>query len=69
MLGLLPTAYGWGGLDPFVSPMALALSSGLLFATFVTLLTIPAAFMCGVDVWRGICFLLRRNRKEEPAST
>lgn len=42
VVGLLPTAYGWGGMDPFVSPMALALSWGLIFATFVTLITIPA---------------------------
>ncbi|MCK5396169.1 MAG: efflux RND transporter permease subunit, partial [Gammaproteobacteria bacterium] len=43
VVGLLPTAYGWGGLDHFVSPMALALSWGLMFATVVTLITIPAA--------------------------
>ena len=42
VVGLLPTAYGWGGMDPFVSPMALSLSWGLIFATFVTLITIPA---------------------------
>ncbi len=42
VVGLLPTAYGWGGMDPFVSPMALALSWGLIFATLVTLITIPA---------------------------
>lgn len=57
VLGLLPTAYGWGGLDPFVSPMALALSSGLTFATVVTLFTIPALLAVGHDVraffWRG----------------
>lgn len=50
VLGLLPTAYGWGGLDPFVSPMALALSSGLIFATVVTLFTIPALLAVGHDV-------------------
>ncbi len=50
VLGLLPTAYGWGGLDPFVSPMALALSSGLMFATLVTLFTIPAVFGVGHDI-------------------
>ncbi|MDH3325982.1 MAG: efflux RND transporter permease subunit [Gammaproteobacteria bacterium] len=50
VVGLLPTAYGWGGSDPFVAPMALALSSGLLFATVVTLITIPAAFAVGMDV-------------------
>ncbi len=50
VVGLLPTAYGWGGLDPFVSPMALALSSGLTFATVVTLFTIPATYAVGHDV-------------------
>jgi len=49
VMGLLPTAYGWGGLDPFVSPMALALSSGLIFATLITLVVIPATLACGVD--------------------
>ncbi|MCW9048593.1 MAG: efflux RND transporter permease subunit, partial [Gammaproteobacteria bacterium] len=50
VMGLLPTAYGWGGLDQFVSPMALALSSGLVFATVVTLFTIPATLAVGHDV-------------------
>ena len=51
IVGLLPTAYGWGGLDPFVSSMALALSWGLIFATLITLVVIPALFMAGVDVF------------------
>ncbi len=50
VMGLLPTAYGWGGLDPFVSPMALALSWGLIFATLITLVTIPAALAVGMDI-------------------
>ena len=50
VVGLLPTAYGWGGMDPFVSPMALALSWGLVFATVVTLITIPASLAVGHDV-------------------
>ncbi len=50
VVGLLPTAYGWGGLDPFVSPMALALSWGLVFATVVTLITIPATLAVAHDV-------------------
>ncbi len=49
VVGLLPTAYGWGGMDPFVSPMALALSWGLVFATLVTLVTIPATLAVGID--------------------
>jgi len=50
VVGLLPTAYGWGGMDHFVSPMALALSWGLMFATLVTLITIPAALAVGHDI-------------------
>ncbi|MDH5517899.1 MAG: efflux RND transporter permease subunit [Gammaproteobacteria bacterium] len=50
IVGLLPTAYGWGGMDPFVSPMALALSWGLVFATIVTLVAIPAMLAAGMDV-------------------
>lgn len=50
VVGLLPTAYGWGGHDPFVSPMALALSWGLLFSTAITLFSIPAAMGVAMDV-------------------
>mgnify|MGYP003326448145 CR=1 FL=1 len=30
--GLLPLAYGLGGSDPFIAPMALAIGYGLLFS-------------------------------------
>lgn len=50
VVGLLPTAYGWGGTDPFVAPMALALSWGLAFATLITLIVIPAALAVSVDI-------------------
>jgi len=50
VVGLLPTAYGWGGFDPFVAPMALALSWGLIFSTAITLISIPAAFGIGMDI-------------------
>ncbi len=50
VVGLLPTAYGWGGNDPFVAPMALALSWGLAFATLITLIVIPAALAVSIDV-------------------
>jgi multidrug efflux pump subunit AcrB len=64
VMGLLPTAYGWGGLDPFVSPMALALGWGLLFATLITLFVIPAALAAAVDVKRGVGKLVRRERRD-----
>lgn len=59
VVGLLPTAYGWGGSDPFVAPMALALSWGLAFSTLITLILIPAALAASVDTaehftkWKG----------------
>lgn len=50
VMGLLPTAYGWGGKDPFVAPMALALAWGLVFATALTLITIPAFMAASLDM-------------------
>jgi multidrug efflux pump subunit AcrB len=50
VVGLLPTAYGWGGMDPFVAPMALALSWGLMFSTVITLFAIPATLGIALDV-------------------
>lgn len=42
--GLLPTAYGIGGSDPFLVPMAVAMAYGLLFGLLVTLLGTPAIY-------------------------
>lgn len=65
VVGLLPTAYGWGGRDPFVAPMALALSWGLMFSTLITLFSVPAALGIGMDVrglWRGGRGMAGRSR-------
>ena len=61
VVGLLPTAYGWGGFDPFVAPMALALSWGLLFSTAITLFSIPAAMGIGMDMRALLLRLLGRE--------
>ncbi|HEX7045478.1 MAG TPA: hypothetical protein VF203_12775, partial [Burkholderiales bacterium] len=50
VVGLLPTAYGWGGYDPMVAPMALALGWGLAFSTFISLFTIPSALAVAADI-------------------
>ena len=43
-LGLAPTAYGiWGG-DPFLKPMALTIVWGIIFATALTLITLPCIY-------------------------
>ncbi|MCW8983154.1 MAG: efflux RND transporter permease subunit, partial [Gammaproteobacteria bacterium] len=62
VVGLLPTAYGWGGSDPFVQPIALALSSGLMFATVVTLIGIPATFAVGVDIKNFVGKIIKLKR-------
>lgn len=48
--GLMPLAYGIGGVDPYMGPMALALTWGLLFATPLTLLLIPCLYLVGQDI-------------------
>ncbi|HED00178.1 MAG TPA: efflux RND transporter permease subunit, partial [Proteobacteria bacterium] len=43
--GLMPTAYGIGGFDPFLRPMALAISWGLIVGTIWTLLLLPCIYV------------------------
>jgi len=62
VVGLLPTAYGWGGHDPFVAPMALALSWGLMFSTIITLFSVPAALGVALDLKRSVLKVLARAR-------
>lgn len=62
VLGLLPTAYGIGGKDPFLVPMALAFGWGLVFASMITLIIIPVFYKTLYDIrlfWRT---LFRRIR-------
>ncbi len=42
--GLVPTAYGIGGADYFIIPMALALAWGLTTGTLLTLVWVPPAY-------------------------
>lgn len=48
--GILPTAYGVGGLDPFVVPIALALGWGLAFGAFTSTMVIPATIGAVDDI-------------------
>jgi Cu/Ag efflux pump CusA len=45
VVGLAPVAYGIGGSDPFLKPMALAMSWGLAFGTLLILFLIPNAYL------------------------
>jgi multidrug efflux pump subunit AcrB len=48
--GLLPLAYGLGGNDLYMQPMALALGYGILLATPLTLVLVPCLYLIGSDI-------------------
>jgi multidrug efflux pump subunit AcrB len=60
--GVLPLAYGLGGSDPFISPMALALGYGILFATPLTLMLIPSLYLAQHDIGKLVRFIFKRSR-------
>jgi multidrug efflux pump subunit AcrB len=43
-------AYGLGGTDLYMQPMALAPGYGILFAIPLTLVLIPSLYMIGADI-------------------
>ncbi len=45
VVGLLPTAFGWGGYDAALVDITLALSWGMIVGTLLTLLWIPAGYL------------------------
>jgi multidrug efflux pump subunit AcrB len=63
--GLLPLAYGLGGTDLYMQPMALALGYGILLATPLTLVLVPCLYMIGADIGG----LLRKNASSASAAS
>jgi multidrug efflux pump subunit AcrB len=59
--GVLPLAYGIGGYDLYMAPMALTLGYGLLFATPLTLVLVPSLYLIGSDMGR----IFKRKRTRE----
>jgi multidrug efflux pump subunit AcrB len=66
LLGLFPTAYGFGGYEPFVAPMALALAWGLTFALPMTVFVIPAAYVLLDDWTRKVQGWISRGTERLP---
>ena len=62
--GILPTAYGLGGDDSFVVPIAMALGWGILFGSVLTVIVLPS-ILAVVDDQVGLMRRLFR-RKGEP---
>jgi multidrug efflux pump subunit AcrB len=65
MAGLLPLAYGIGGADLYMAPIALALGYGLVFATVLTLVLVPCLYMIFHDIGR----VVSRGRKTGDAKS
>lgn len=63
--GVLPLVYGIGGFDNFLRPAAMALGYGLLFATVLILIFIPAVYLIREDIIDSFHI---NNAKEEASS-
>ncbi len=50
LVGLFPTAYGWGGYNPIVAPMVMAMAWGVAFGTVISLLLLPCLFALNEDL-------------------
>lgn len=64
--GLIPTAYGIGGNDTFLKPMALSMSWGLIFGTMITLFVTPVVYYIFSDaraIFAGFINKIRETEK------
>jgi hypothetical protein len=51
--------YGWGGVEPFVQPMARSMAWGLAFAMPITLFLVPLGTLFVDDVKHGFAKMFR----------
>jgi multidrug efflux pump subunit AcrB len=65
--GLFPTAYGIGGADEFIIPLAMAMAWGLASGTILTLLWVPCAYAITEDLAGATGRLFGRPRRSEVA--
>ncbi|WP_155668904.1 efflux RND transporter permease subunit [Ornithinibacillus caprae] len=61
--GMLPLALASGTAGNYQAPMATAIISGLLFATFITLVLIPAVYRIFHSIGNGFHRVFRRKKK------
>jgi multidrug efflux pump subunit AcrB len=47
--GLFPMAFGIGGSEPYLAPMAISMFWGMLFSTLLTLFAVPALYIITED--------------------
>ena len=63
-LGVLPTAYGIGGLDKFVQPVALSLGWGITVATVMVLIVLPVLVKVFDDILLLLSLLLKTKHTQ-----
>lgn len=63
IMGLIPTAYGLGGNDPFLMPLTLAMGWGLLLGSALAIVWVPAGYLLIEDL--DVRFKRRRPRSTE----
>ncbi len=70
VVGLLPTAFGWGGYDAILVDITLALSWGMIIGTVLTLIWIPAGYLILNEAQNAFIqrWLRRKNRMIAPST-
>ncbi|WP_349409381.1 efflux RND transporter permease subunit [Pseudalkalibacillus sp. SCS-8] len=66
---MLPLAFASGASGNYQAPLAIVVISGLLFATMITLVLIPAVYMLFADIGRGFKRIFRRKKKKKQSET
>lgn len=64
--GLLPTAYGIMGSNPFITPMVMAMAWGVLFGTVVTLVLLPCLYAAEQDLRSAASYVFSKGRRSRP---
>ncbi len=67
--GLMPTAYGLGGSDQFIEPMAMSMAWGLVSGTILSLIWVPTAYGILEDINRFKSSLFKKGGKKEKVET
>jgi multidrug efflux pump subunit AcrB len=67
--GMLPLAYGIGGTDLYMRPMALTLGYGILFATPMTLILVPCLYTVFNDIGRAFRGTQRPSEEQPKEET
>ena len=66
-LGVSPLIFFATGQTAFLSPMAVSLGFGLLFATMLILLTLPCFYLIADDIRQRFFDFLKKHAEAEPA--